>query len=156
MLAEAFPTATWQLQSKRPPQEAPLRGRLVAMASSLQSLGSLSPGSPCPPASFCCSLGRAKGEHVPRVNKGFIPALPATLSHNKISLKTRNSSCPLEMLGSNLSYFTKKLKPFDSQHFLGAQANTLYTEESSFFRLGFLKCCKKKQKKQKGQHPPLL
>lgn len=44
----------------------------------------------------------------------------------------------------------KKLKPFDSQHFLGAQANTLYTEESSFFRLGFLKCCKKKKKRQKN------
>lgn len=91
-------------------------GRLVAVASSLQSLGSFSPGSPCPPSSFCCSLGRAKGEHVPRVNKEFIPALPTTLSYNKISLKTRKSSCPLEMLSSNLSHFTKKLKPFDSQH----------------------------------------
>lgn len=106
------------------------------------------PGSPCPPASSCCSLGRTKGERVPRVNKGFVSALSATLSHHKIPLKTRNSSCPLEVLGSNLSHFTEKLKSFDSQHFLGPQANTLYTEESSFFRLGFLTCWKEEKKKK--------
>lgn len=85
---------------------------------------------------------------MPRVNKGFVSALSATLSHHKIPLKTRNSSCPLEVLGSNLSHFTEKLKSFDSQHFLGPQANTLYAEESSFFRLGFLKCWKEEEKKK--------
>lgn len=99
------------------------------------------------PLPSCCSLGRTKGEHVPKQGLCSSPSCHS-LPQNSPENQEQQLSSGDAWQQSVSFHKKKKLKPFDSQHFLRAQANRLYTEESSFSRVGFLKCWGGKKKKK--------